>query len=66
MQQQTQGVRLYSWGLIGLLAFAPLVRGGRQDWAALAVVGGIVGLLVLMVLRGLWSGTLPVVWSRHD
>lgn len=54
-------------GLLCLLAFAPLVRGGHQVWAALTVTAGVLGLLALVWLRALWTHTSPLSpWSRQD
>lgn len=67
MQQNQDKVGgLFSWGLIGLLAMAPLVHGGQQPWAALTVSLGVLGLLGVGLLRTLWKGSPIVVWSRQD
>jgi len=58
--------RFISATVIACLAFAPLVRGGGQEWAALLVAAGLVSLLAVAVLRSLWSGAPVFIWKSSD
>jgi len=53
-------------GLICLLAFLPLVRGGQQGWAAFVVSVGIMGLLAWGWLRAFWTSSSGFVLGRED
>ncbi|MBI4004242.1 MAG: tetratricopeptide repeat protein [Candidatus Omnitrophica bacterium] len=57
---------IIAWGFLGLLALAPLVRGGQQAWVALTVTAGILTLVTAAILCTLWGRTVPIVWSRTD
>lgn len=58
--------RLFFWGLVSLLLFMPLVRGGHQDWPALLFGVGVGTLLMGGLLRNLWRGSLVVTWRPED
>jgi len=63
---QEKRAPFFTWSVISLLAFVALMRGGQVGWVALAVSGGIVGLLVLRWLRALWTVSSPIIWSPWD